>query len=340
MPFLENDEFIILMNPNLHVMDNWGAPKPLYVPTLECRQRYRDAGIKTAVERPIWSEIEPKQGEYDFSTIEEMLYLNRNADQKTIFHVYTAKTPTWLPDDWIATEQDGKLTYWRAALSLWNKDAQRHIEGYCKMLVDKYSAPDVMFIMGGYADNEAILPVAPAFYDRAALESYRKMFGADAFPDINSPDTRMWLGIEVLNYCDMMDALLYEPHKELWNMQQFLMNQWSPATGNYMQLSIMAGQQGKYSPLHQTLLQYTYYDHAHGKENEAHVDNIAKVTGCDVIVEAHYCKGLRETAPKSIKKGFRGQIVCPTHQQSGSALPEDWMFSEIKWAHDLWRSSR
>ena len=82
MPFLKDDEFLILMNPNAHVSMNWGHFKPLYVPTVKDRIRYRNAGIQTAVERLVWGVIEPGRGQYDFSLVEEILRMNRRQTRK------------------------------------------------------------------------------------------------------------------------------------------------------------------------------------------------------------------------------------------------------------------
>ena len=84
------------------------------------------------------------------------------------------------------------------------------------------------------------------------------------------------------------------------------------------------------------LLQYTYYDPSHGIENENYVNSLKNDLGCDVIVEAHYSRGLRVTAPLSIAKGFRGQIICPTHPIGGYNTFESWMFAEVEWAHNQW----
>jgi hypothetical protein len=84
------------------------------------------------------------------------------------------------------------------------------------------------------------------------------------------------------------------------------------------------------------LLQYTYFDETHGQENENYVFDIVKDVGCDVIVEAHFCAGLKDTTPAAIAKGFRGQILCPLHPQCGQKTIEPWMLDEIRKAHELW----
>ena len=319
--FLVDDEYIVLMSLNNFI-------EPYCVTTLDDRKRFRDVGIQTTIEYPERIAIEPAQGIYDFSLMDEMLEKNRAADLKTIFTLNQDHLPNWMPDDWFGKNKDGVIV--RFVLSLWNTEAQESLKEYYKTVIQNFAAPDVLFIFGEWQCGEGALPPTPSYYDDAALASY------GGIPDIANDETRKWLGASVFDhfinrYSEFCD---YQGRDEIWNAQQWLINQWGKGSGNYMQSLILG--HCKEVGIDIVLLQYTYYDAVHGKENENYVDGLKNFLNCDVIVEAHYAKGFKMTTPPSIAKGFRGQIVCPTHPVGGFDTFEPWMFAEIAWAHNQW----
>ena len=87
------------------------------------------------------------------------------------------------------------------------------------------------------------------------------------------------------------------------------------------------------------LLQYTYYDDAHGQDNVEFVDMLRDEIGCEVIVEAMFCSGLATTTPKAIAHGFRGQVVRPAIDLDMTSLPEHEV-NAIRDSHQLWMASR
>jgi hypothetical protein len=88
------------------------------------------------------------------------------------------------------------------------------------------------------------------------------------------------------------------------------------------------------------LLQYTYFDDAHPQENEMYVDMLMNTYGCEVIVEAMFCKGLPTTTPRAIAKGFRGQIICPTHPHTHETSFKNEMVEAIRDSHIQWAKAR
>jgi hypothetical protein len=67
---------------------------------------------------------------------------------------------------------------------------------------------------------------------------------------------------------------------------------------------------------------------------------LKETTGCEVIAEAMFAGGLPTTTPKSIIKGFRGQILHPTIESfTGASLTDD-VITNIKNSHNLWLESR
>jgi len=320
--FLVDDEYIVLMS-----LDN--SIEKFHVITLDDKKRFRDVGIQTTIEYPERVSIEPTQGIYDFSLMEKMLERNRTADLKTIFTLCQSFLPAWMPEDWFGKTQDGNIA--RHVLSMWNKEAQKSTREYYREVIQKFAAPDVLFVFGEWQCGEGALPPTPSYYDKFALEDF------GGIPNIANTETRDWLGATVLKHFMVRysEFCYYQKRKEIWNAQQWLINQWGEGSGNYMQSGIL--ECCKKLSMDIVLLQYTYYDQAHGTENEIYVESLKNDLGCDVIVEAHYARGLKITTPAAISKGFRGQIVCPTHPQAGSfSVVEPWMFGEVSWSHNKW----
>lgn len=332
MNFLKDDEFILLMNYNPTILYDCGT----YFPNLSERIRFRDVGIQTAIEYPQWYAIEPVQGEYDFVSIENMLFLNRSAGMKTIFSIPGWEYPKWMTDEWFG--QDIHCVVNRRFLSLWNKDAQEYQNSWMDMLIKKYQADDVFFVLGEFQLGEGAMPHYPTFYDRSALKDYHRVFGYDRYPKLENEETQRWLKSKVVYHMLQQQRLFYPQRKELWNMQQWLMSKLNPATMNHLQPDILDAYKVFFPDANLVLLQYTFYDHDHPQENVEWVDTLKKQFNMDVIVEAHFCEGLKVTAPDAIAKGFRGQIICPTHSQTGHRMIEDWMYGEIKKYNELWRT--
>ena len=334
MNFMSENEFILLMNYNNTVITD-----ATHVPTLDERKALHDAGISTAIEYPRWRGIEPSKGVYDFTSIETILELNRGADTKTILSMCGSENPAWIPDEWLARQKDGKVR--REVLSLWNEEAQEYLHNYYEMLFERFCASDVLFILGEYMEGEAILPCEPSFYDDYALEDYKKWCGSNDVPDVDNIDTKLWLAGTVCSLFVEKQRMFYaQEHKEIWNMQQWLLNEWSRATINYAQPQLMEAYRDTYPDASIVLLQYSYYDKSHPQENTDWVNEIVKISGCEVIVEAHFCDGLKWTTPKAIAEGFRGQIVCPVHVHAGSGVVDSWKVEEIRKSVEIWRQNR
>jgi hypothetical protein len=339
MTFMRSDEdFLILMNLNVSMMGTISFYKVNLSDLIRCHQ----AGIRTVLEYPGWNIIEPEKGVYDFSSVERTLDINRSVGMKTIFSIPEFTYPAWMPDEWFAKNIKGEIE--RRYFSMWNVEAQDYLHNYCKFFIDNFDAPDVLFIFAEGENGENILPTLPSFYDDAALMDYRSKYGSDAVPDITYlttyPQTKEWLGKKALDHFMMTERFFY-PHKhEIWDMKQWLYNQWSEATINYIQPELMALYRTFWKDANIVLLQYTYFDEAHGAGNVTYVDNLKDKIPCDVIVEAHFCSGLRSTTPRAIAKGFRGQIICPTHPMSGRNSIDMQMIDDIRWSCDTWKRSK
>jgi len=335
---MSEEDFIILMSHNRYI-DTLSGNSTFIVYSVEDRKRLYTAGIRTFHEQPAWGALEPVRGEYNFGYLDGIIQSNRDAGLKSLIMIAGWMFPDWMPSDWFTKSPNGQV--WRNCMSFWNEEAQEYSDNYYTMLRDRYiDQKDIAFFFGEFQGGEA--PQAPwqLYYDVCAVEDYKKVYGTDAMPDINTPETTEWFGKKVIEHCVRKMELLYEPWHEMWNAYQYLMNRWDKNYGIYVQPELLK----KYHELHPegqvVLMQYTYFDSAHGDDNAAYVDMLRDISGCDVIVEAMFCGGLAKTTPKAIGKGFRGQILHP--QQSGfdNQPLTDGMLNAIRTANDLWKASR
>ena len=144
MSFMVPNEFLIIVYPGAY----WEPVHSLYSPPLEERIALRGVGIQTGLEYVNWSLVEPSKGDYDFSSMDEMLKLNREADQKTIFNVPGDIPPVWMPDEWMIKDVNGNThtNYTNARLlSFWNEEARNYLLSYYETLVKEYQASDILF---------------------------------------------------------------------------------------------------------------------------------------------------------------------------------------------------
>ena len=337
MSFLKDDEFIILVILNPRTAD---YIKDMYVPTVDDRKRFIDVGMQSVIEYPMWSLINPKPTVYDWNEIEMRLKVNRAAGMKTIFLSAGWLLPNWIPSGWRAKHQNGVAE--PEMLSMWNEEAQEYSDGFYHKLVDNFGAEDVLFMWGEFQGGEGIYPSDPSFYDDAALADYRKVYGSSAYPDIKNSETLDWFGKKAIEYSLRKQRILYPQHQEIWNSQQLLMDIWAKGFGNFVIPETFQAFRDEWPDGDLIFSQFTYFDPAHYEiPNEAFVDRIKNDYNAKVIVEAHYAQGLKDTTPKAIAKGFRGQMCGPVHHQSGyNSRVEQWMYDEIGKAHLLWSASR
>jgi len=324
MNFMQSDEFLLLMNLGHNMLQ--GTP----VLSLDDRKRLHDAGIRTAIEYPEWVDLEPAQGNYNFSTIDQTLDVNRLSGMKTIFSIFNPWIPEWIPDEWRPRYESG--VYNTAFMSIWNKEAVEYRNNLISMLIDKYHADDVMFIQGDIDTGESVLP-SYAWYDKFALED----FGGT--PNWEDNSTKEWLEKSAIDFYVRTQEIFHSQFKEIWNAHQWLISKKNPASCNYLQEKILEAYKKTFEGDKLVLLQYTYFDDSHPRENEIYVDKLKDAYGCEVIAEALFCKGLPTTTPKAIAKGFRGQIICPTHPHTHESRLEGWMVENIRHSYQTWKKN-
>lgn len=337
-----DDEFLLLMAHNETRCNDHNEATvhfqiPEYVLTIDDRKRLYDVGIRTAHEQPAWQTIEPSKDEYNFDYLNMIINRNREAGLKSLMQIHGWRVPYWIPNEWRAKTKDG--IYEKECLSMWNEEAQEHSDKLYRTLDNYYwMDEDVEFFFGEWQGGEGAYPSTWCLYDDAAIQDYKLLYGTSAMPEPDHPDTMEWFGRKVIEHFIRKGKLLYPKFHEVWNEQQYLMDTWTKAFGNFVQLDIYRAYRNLWEDGCIVCCQCTYYDNSHKQDNVEFVDKLRAVTGCEVIVEAMYCAGLPMTTPRAIAQGFRGQLVRPAFENSARGL-EDWHVNNIRVSNDLWRKN-
>jgi len=331
MNFMKKDEFLLLL---AHCEGRAFGFEKQCILNIEERKRLYAVGIRTAHEQPAWSLVQPHADYYDWDYLDGIINRNREAGLKSLIQICGWMLPPWMPKNWMAREANG--AYYTECLSLWNEEAQEYSDDYYRLICEHYKdQPDVSFFYGEFQGGEGIYQANWCIYDDAALIDYRKVYGTSARPVPDSPETLEWYGNKIVEHLLRKAKILYEYTGEIWNAQQYLMDTWSKAFGNFRILETMKRFRDEFPNANIVFLQYTYFDPAHHTDNEQFVDIIRDISQCEVIAEAMFCSGLPTTTPLAIAKGFRGQIVQPAQNQTGEPF-EQWMVDNIRDSHNLW----
>jgi len=337
MNFLENDEFIILMSHNKYRTEDRGDNYHVY--DVGERLLLMEAGIKTSHEQPAWNILEPAKREYNSIYLDDIIRTNQEAGMKSLIQISGWRNPSWMPNEWFCKTKDGNIE--RECLSFWNKEAEEYSDKFYRTMIDAYiNEKDVRFFFGEFQGGEGALRPTWCIYDADAIQDYKRMYGSNAMPIPDHPETLYWLGKSIMEHYIRKARIFYEAYGEIWNCQQKLMDNWSRAFGNFVQFDTLQAFKQLWPDIKIYLLQYTYFDGSHGQDNVEFVDRIKNELGAEVIVEAMFASGLPTTAPRSIAKGFRGQILHPTMQSfSGEGLNQT-ILQNIKNAQTQWMESR
>lgn len=332
---MDDDEFLLVM---AHCEDRSPSfPDYTYVMNIADRRRLYDIGIKTIHEQPSWAMIEPSKGDYNFDYLDTIINRNREARLKSLVQIHGWRIPDWIPNEWRARQKNG--TYELETLSMWNEEAQQYSDKYYKMLDDRYMAdPDVMFFFGEWQGGEGVYPSTWCLYDDAAIQDYKRVYSTSAEPIPDNPDTLDWFGKKCIQHFVRKSTIIQPKFQEVWNMQQYLMDTWTKAFGNFVELDIMKEYRRLWPEGSIVSCQCTYYDSSHKQDNVEFVDLISAVSGCETLVEAMHCRGLPETTPKAIAHGFRGQVVFPAYEDNANGLLQ-WHINNMAVSNQLWRKN-
>lgn len=341
--FLTDEDAIILMSYN-PTMKFHGYPIREHI--LDDRMRLYDAGIRTANEFIMWDAVEPQRGQYNWSSVERILELNRAAGLKTMFSVCQYSFPNWMPGEWFACFKGGYP--YRQIMSWWNPESNQYVLDYYSKLETWFGAPDVQFILSEFLTGESILWNEPSWFDPWAIKSFQRFVGvnnASPSSDATTGETREWLINSVKKWYIDRQLILGKRHREVYDSHQLLIADQSPANMNWAMPQVLDWFHESYGSMFQMMMiQYTYFAHLKHPEGTGryrdYIEGIVERNGTKIIVEAQYCQGLENTTPIAISHNRFGQIVCPLHPFLSYNTLEQWMVDAIAKANKLWMESR
>jgi hypothetical protein len=343
--FLKPDEHMIVMNTNaasgLHGMD-W-----IDLTTRDLTRLREECGITVAHEYLYWNLIEVGKGQYDWGLADRQVKRCLDAGMRLII-CSPISVPDSLDESLYAATFNGAP--FKQILSFWNPVAREYQRNFLQTLIQRYGSSDVTIVYTGFL-GEHYLWNTPVYYDKAARDSYRQMYGVDLPSPRNdntlSPEVEEWLAQGVVDHCLAMHEITVGQHNEVWDTTQHGIGIQSPHNGVYARPRVLEAYQRRWPDATRWLLQYTYW--GHGPGNAAIVDDLLERYDCKTIVEAHYCKGLAgdpSTATHATEGGIHrknperwcGQVVCPLHPFGDEKQLRQWMMDAMRNAVDIWRA--
>ena len=147
----------------------------------------RDAGARTCIQFIQWDRVEPAQGVYDWTTLDEQVARTTEAGLFPLVGVLTL--PDWMPSDWLALPRGGERERWRQRrpdpwdskfLSLWNAEAQAYHRGFLRVLIDRYGDRALVIQHNAFGDESPLPPApTPHLFDAEALKDHVAKFGCE-----------------------------------------------------------------------------------------------------------------------------------------------------------------
>lgn len=342
MSFLKDDEFFLLMD-----IAATASPDPLRV-SLEPEQRYHHideeglkalagAGIRTTLPfQLIWKETETAPGVYDWSYLDGYVERARRVGLKTILFTTTCGYPDWMPDWWFVKTATGAVH--REALSPWVPEAMQANEDFIRLQMQHFQADDILVASAQLTVGETVLLNEAAFYDDAAVASYRYRTDSEDVPDPADAATNEWLMETYLEMLVRQQTLLANnPNHEIFVMLHPAIsdfgyygngNKWITEILHELKRSIP---EVSINHIYYTWVQWQNYWQRMGLWRMQFQEN--------VFGGAEYAEGLKNTTPLAIEQGLRGQIIAPCYPGIHDHV-EPWMVEEVKAAQALWMAAR
>ena len=124
-----------------------------------------------------WSSMEPKEGQYDFSWLDEAVRLSGKYGLKVIMCTPTATPPAWLtekhPDILVANENGVVMQHGARQQASWSSDIYReYVRKIVTILAKRYGTSDIVW--GWQIDNEPSHYDATYDYSSNAQKKFRK----------------------------------------------------------------------------------------------------------------------------------------------------------------------
>lgn len=346
MPFLQDDEFFLLMD-----LATVGSYNPLAVGDMNDMRRYNhipldglkqlhDCGVRTTMPfQFIWKETEIRPGIFDWSYLDNYVNTAAKAGMKTILFTTTAGYPDWFPDDWfVRTSTPGGYKVNRGVLSPWNLEAMQANNAMNKILMGRYSCKHCLVVSAQLTVGETVLLNEPAFYDPAAIRSYQEFSDTEELPNPSDNMTNTWLRESYLNMLVYQQSLLAKNEfKEIFVMlHPAIADMGFYGNGCNWISDILAEltrkiEGVKINHIYYTWIQWTGYWQKMNHWRQLFDEN--------VFGGAEYAEGLPVTTPTAIQNGLRGQIIAPCYPEIHDHL-EPWMLENIRNAQNTWMSAR
>jgi hypothetical protein len=326
MSFLADNEHIILMDiPKVPYALSQGQ-HALRVDELK---QLRQVGVGTALEYVWWDRIVADQS---WDHVDEMVNRCREAGLKVLLSTYQV-APQGLNSKWYLRQKDGgQFNH----LSLWNEEAQAYEHGFLKEICRRYNSEDVLCINSLQCDGETVLPLDPAFYDEAAVESYRAFTNSNRLPVLMERETQDWLRRSLIETLIDQQRIFLDNSKfyEVWFQLHPQITHLG--TGNQFIRDIYQAFREALPLVEIYSIQYTYFPHGKFYWDKIAYDRVTY----DVrfIGGAEHCAGLLPNTPIGISHGLRGLILGPTHPFTGYERLQPWMVDLVQEANQQWQS--
>lgn len=346
MPFLQDDEFFLLMD--LATVGSYNPLNPIADPLrkyshipLEGLKQLHDCGVRTTLPfQFIWNEMEPEQGKMDWSYLDNYVNNACKAGMKCILFTATAGYPDWMPDSYFVqiSDKQGGYKPLRAALSPWNPEAMQVNNDLNKRIMKRYSSKYCLVANAWLTCGETVLLNEPAFYDPYAIQSYQQYTDTDDIPNSADTATNNWLLDSYLKLITEQQTILAQNEfKEIFLMLHpaiadmgFYGNgcNWIEEILSELTRKI---EDVKINHIYYTWIQWYQYwskmNYWRSRFNE------------NVFGGAEYAEGLPTTTPLAIQNGLRGQIIAPCYPEIHDKL-EPWMLENIRIAQSAWMQSK
>lgn len=336
MPFMADDEFIILMDFDDHPRSSLVGP----VVTPEDALRLREVGVKTAMKYVQWHMIEPERGVYDWDYLDKSIEKWTNADIKVMLNS-PMTTIQWAPDNWYPKNRHELII--KSSLSAFNKEAQDYQNNFLKLLVDRYPKDKVCAINGQLTQGETVYHNEPAYYDDAAREDYAQLYGSvdEDFNNCESLKVEGWLKDAYVSMLVKQQMVLSQtPHKDIWTALHPAIRLWKhlKCNGNKYYFDIFQAFRRMLPDSQINQILYTYWPHGTGIWKIALED--ASIFGIKLWVGSEYCEGMKTNLSNFLSQNLRGFITSPIHPFTPHKKIEQWMLDIISTSHNQWQASR
>ncbi|MGY5875146.1 MAG: beta-galactosidase [Candidatus Thorarchaeota archaeon] len=347
MGFLRDDDYILLMDNPAH-FPGWDkiGDRSLSQDDL---MKLADTGAKTTFCYLNWDTIEPRMGEYDFTLIEKSIREAENAGLKVLVSIYLVGTRA-LPSEWYMGNmpEDVNNRPYRA-LSVWNADFCDYIDGYIRLLGNRYVSDSVNLFnsYSVYGESYFQTPGAVISANKDAIQSFRDFTGDPnavlLAPEINryncEQNTNDWLRKTVVDIMVRRNRTIIEVNgnNEVWHSAH---EQLAKAGGGCVRFfrDVLNAYLVEFPGVKINGIQYTYWQH--GQKYWDKIDADIDKYGIDMYVGAEYADGIKKYTPKLIPSKNKGFLIAPKGFWTKNETVEPWMLDNIRNSYNAIAAAR